>query len=118
VRHCNFSTGSFVEPITTWDEPRLLAFNVVSQPASMREWSWMHEIQPAHLHGYLQVQRGQFRLLPIVRDGQRHTLVVGTTWYQNKMWPNLYWRIWCDNLIHSIHMRVLRHIKQQSEHAS
>lgn len=24
VRHCNFTTGSFVEPITTWNEPHLL----------------------------------------------------------------------------------------------
>jgi hypothetical protein len=37
VRHCNFTTGSFVEPITVWDEPRLLKFDVVEQPAPMKE---------------------------------------------------------------------------------
>ncbi|HEY2941515.1 MAG TPA: SRPBCC family protein, partial [Vicinamibacteria bacterium] len=26
VRHCEFTTGPFVEPITVWDEPRRLAF--------------------------------------------------------------------------------------------
>ncbi|NBP97360.1 MAG: hypothetical protein EBU25_05975 [Burkholderiaceae bacterium] len=29
VRHCNFTTGSFVEPITVWDEAKLLKFDVV-----------------------------------------------------------------------------------------
>ena len=28
IRYCNFNTGSFVEPITVWDEPNRLAFNV------------------------------------------------------------------------------------------
>jgi uncharacterized membrane protein YhaH (DUF805 family) len=28
TRHCNFTTGSFVEPITAWDPPRRLAFDV------------------------------------------------------------------------------------------
>ncbi len=28
VRYCHFSTGDFVEPITVWDENRLLAFDV------------------------------------------------------------------------------------------
>ena len=32
VRHCNFSTGSFVEPITVWNELRLLKFSVDEQP--------------------------------------------------------------------------------------
>ncbi|HYE97671.1 MAG TPA: DUF805 domain-containing protein [Planctomycetota bacterium] len=39
VRHCVFSTGPFVEPITVWDEPRELAFDVTAQPAPMEEWS-------------------------------------------------------------------------------
>ena len=36
VRHCEFSTGAFVEPIEVWDEPRLLRFAVTSNPAPMR----------------------------------------------------------------------------------
>src|SRR5262249_24452141 len=39
VRHCVFSTGEFLEPIETWDEPRLLKFSVLSTPAPMVEWS-------------------------------------------------------------------------------
>mgnify|MGYP001616695489 CR=1 FL=1 len=28
IRYCNFTTGSFIEPITGWDESKLLKFNV------------------------------------------------------------------------------------------
>src|SRR5437016_11532323 len=35
VRYCEFSTGPFIEPITTWDAPRLLAFDVTSNPPPM-----------------------------------------------------------------------------------
>jgi hypothetical protein len=28
IRYCNFSTGSFVEPITHWEEHKRLAFDV------------------------------------------------------------------------------------------
>jgi hypothetical protein len=51
VRHCNFTTGSFVEPITVWDEPRLLKFEVVEQPAPMKELSFW-DIDAPHLHDY------------------------------------------------------------------
>jgi hypothetical protein len=39
VRYCNFSTGSFVEPITTWNEPNLLEFTVKQQPIPMFEYN-------------------------------------------------------------------------------
>lgn len=116
VRKCNFSTGAFIEPIKVWDEPRLLKFGVQAQPPSMREFSWMHEIHPAHLKGYLQVHGGQFQLEPMTdsRGTVTGTRLIGTTWYQNKMWPNQYWRIWSDEIMHRIHMRVLNHIRTQS----
>ncbi|HJS52543.1 MAG TPA: hypothetical protein VJ781_11635, partial [Pyrinomonadaceae bacterium] len=37
IRYCNFNTGPFVEPITAWQEPHLLAFDVKVQPAPMSE---------------------------------------------------------------------------------
>ena len=39
VRYCEFSTGPFVEPITVWDAPRHLAFDVRESPPTMHEWS-------------------------------------------------------------------------------
>jgi uncharacterized membrane protein YhaH (DUF805 family) len=112
VRRCQFSTGDFVEPITTWDEGRLLAFNVASQPPSLRELSpW--DIMPPHIeHNYMRSLHGQFRLVAL---SDHSTLLEGTTWYQNYFWPQAYWREWSDRIVHRIHMRVLEHVKQQAE---
>jgi hypothetical protein len=112
IRYCRFSTGDFVEPITVWDENRLLAFDVSAQPQAMRELSpW--KIMPPHLdHNYMRSRRGQFRLLAL---SDHSTLLEGTTWYQNYFWPQVYWREWSDAIVHQIHLRVLRHVKQQAE---
>lgn len=112
VRHCNFSTGPFVEPIEVWDEPRLLKFSVTKNPEPMQEWTPYHEIHPAHLDGYLESRAGQFRLVPLA--GGR-TLLEGTTWYHHHLWPADYWQLWSDQIIHTIHLRVLNHVKQLSE---
>jgi len=111
VRHCNFSTGSFVEPITVWDEPRLLKFSVDEQPEPMKELSF-YDIHPSHLHGYWVSKQGQFKLTQLANG---HTLLEGTTWYINKIKPGFYWTIWSDYIVHKIHTRVLEHIKSQSE---
>jgi hypothetical protein len=112
VRYCEFSTGPFVEPITVWDEPRLLRFNVTSNPPPMREWSPYGDVHPKHLEGYMISKQGQFLLTPLASGG---TLLEGTTWYQHGLWPSQYWRVWSDAIIHRIHLRVLSHIKKLSE---
>jgi hypothetical protein len=110
-RRCVFTTGTFVEPIDAWDEPRRLAFSVADQPEPMREWS-PYTIHPPHLHGYLVSRRGEFRLTPLA--GGR-TRLEGVTWYTNRMWPAIYWRLWSDAIIHRIHLRVLNHVKRLAE---
>jgi hypothetical protein len=60
VRHCVFSTGAFVEPITAWDPPRRLAFEVTAQPAPLQEWTPWRRVAPAHLDGYLRSERGEW----------------------------------------------------------
>lgn len=112
VRHCVFSTGDFVEPITVWDEPRLLRFDVTAQPRVMDELSLYNDLRPPHLENYLVSRQGQFELKPLP-DGS--TLLEGTTWYQNRFWPAPYWHLWSDYIIHGIHERVLLHIKSLSE---
>jgi len=112
ARYCDFSTGSFVEKVEVWDEPRLLRFQVTESAAPMREWSPYGEIVTKHLHGYFISREGQFQL---TRLPNNHTLVDGTSWYQHGLWPAEYWRWWSDAIIHRIHMRVLTHIKTLAE---
>jgi uncharacterized membrane protein YhaH (DUF805 family) len=112
VRHCIFSTGPFVEPITTWDEPRLLQFDVTEQPRAMEELSLYNDLRPPHLENYFIASKGQFELKSLP-DGT--TLLEGTTWYQNRFWPAPYWHLWSDAIIDKIHNRVLLHIKSLAE---
>lgn len=111
VRHCNFTTGSFVEPITVWDEPRLLKFDVVEQPTPMKELSFW-DIDAPHLHNYFVSKQGQFKLTSL-SNGK--TLLEGTTWYYHNIKPAFYWQVWSDYIIHKIHDRVLTHIRTNSE---
>ncbi len=85
MRYCEFSTGPFVEPITRWEEPSRLSFDVTSQPVPMAEWSpWKH-VAPPHLDGYLQSRRGEFRLIELA-DGT--TRLEGSTWYVVDVHPS------------------------------
>ncbi len=114
VRHCNFTTGSFVEPITVWDEPNLLKFDVLEQPAPLREISFWNVNAP-HLHDYFVSKQGQFKLT-VLPNGK--TLLEGTTWYYHDIKPTFYWRFWSNYNVHKIHYRVLNHIKQNAESAT
>jgi hypothetical protein len=111
TRHCNFTTGSFVEPITVWDEPRLLKFAVVEQPQPMKELSFW-DVDAPHLHDYFVSKQGQFRL---TRLPNGKTLLEGTTWYYHNIKLAVYWQLWSNYIIHKIHNRVLMHIKKNSE---
>jgi hypothetical protein len=112
VRRCEFSTGAFVEPITAWEEPGRLAFDVAAQPAAMTELSPYRRVLAPHLDGYLVVRRGEFRLVSLA--GGR-TRLEGRTYYEMRVFPAEYWRHWSDAVIHSIHARVLEHIKTMAE---
>jgi len=112
VRHCEFSTGAFVEPITAWDEPRRLSFDVVAQPDPMEEWSFYGSVRPPHLETSFRSLRGEFRLVEL--PGGR-TRLEGSTWYALDIHPAWYWRWVSEPLLHAIHERVLRHVKGLSE---
>jgi hypothetical protein len=112
VRRCEFSTGAFVEPITAWDAPRRLAFDVASQPPAMAELSPYRGVLAPHLDGYLRVRRGEFRLIPIELG---RTRLEGRTFYELRVFPAGYWTLWSDGVIHAIHARVLRHIRTMAE---
>ena len=114
VRRCEFSTGTFVEPITAWEPPAAdgagrLAFDVRSQPEPMEEWHPWAEISPPHLHGTFESVRGEFLLEPL--PGGR-TRLTGTTWCRVKMGPHGYWAAWTDAILHRVHWRVLGHVAE------
>jgi len=111
VRRCEFSTGAFVEPITIWDEPRHLAFEVSAAPAPLVELSPYANLAPPHLEDHFASRRGEFRLHA---DGAG-TRLDGTTWYELRLGPAAYWRLWSDALVHRIHSRVLEHVRQLAE---
>jgi uncharacterized membrane protein YhaH (DUF805 family) len=115
VRRCEFSTGPFIEPITTWAPPERLAFDVTSQPPSMTEWSPYGAIHAPHLEGYMTSKGGQFDLVRL--QGGR-TRLEGTTHYTIAIYPELYWVPYAEALLHAIHHRVLVHIKHLSEGAA
>lgn len=111
IRRCEFTTGEFVEPIEVWDPPRELRFGVQEMPDPMRELS-PYDIRPRHLDGYFRTTAGQFLLEPTPSGGTR---LRGRTYYQLDMMPTAYWSLWADDIIHRIHLRVLRHVAHVAE---
>ena len=95
---------------TLFDPDELLQFSVTSNPPPMRELS-PYKIEPSHLHGFLQSEAGQFRLTALA-DGS--TMLEGTR-YRHNLWPEKYWQLWSDYIIHKIHLRVLDHIRRLSQ---
>jgi hypothetical protein len=111
LRRCGFSTGAFIEPITVWDAPRRLAFNVVAQPPPLRELSIYSKVYAPHLDGYFRSSRGEFTLTPTPTG----TRLAGHTWYSVDFYPQGYWRWMSETLLHRIHRRVLDQVKREAE---
>ncbi len=91
TRYCYFSTGRIVEIFTDWEESKLLGFDIIEQPALMKELSFW-DVNPPHLHGYVVSKRGQFKLTELTNG---NTLLEGKSWYL---------------------FNVLIHIKKKAEH--
>ena len=77
----------------------------------MNELTPYGHIDPKHLHGYFVSEHGQFALTEL--PGGR-TRLEGTTWYKHGLWPAAYWQVWSEAIIHRIHLRVLRHIRDEA----
>ena len=112
TRYCDFTTGSFVEPITVWEPGRRLAFDIVRQAPPMHEWSPYRDVNPPHLDGYFRATHGEFELVPLP---QGRTRLVGRTRYEVEMSPQGYWAVVAGRIVTAIHLRVLRHIRALTE---
>jgi uncharacterized membrane protein YhaH (DUF805 family)/uncharacterized protein YndB with AHSA1/START domain len=111
VRYCRFSTGPFVEPITAWEEPHRLAFDVRSHPAPLEEWSPYASVVTPHLEDYFRSVRGEFRLVELPNGSTR---LEGSTWYTLDIHPVAYWSVLAEPLLHRIHTRVFRQIQRDA----
>lgn len=111
TRNCIFSTGPFVEPITVWDPPHRLEFDVASNPPAIEELSPHGHIETPHLHETFISQRGRFRL----SESGGQTILEGTSWYYQRIKPDWYWHHISDAIIHQVHLRVFEQIKKQAE---
>jgi len=112
IRYCDFTTGSFVEPIIAWEENQLLAFDITDQAPPMTELSPYRDLRPPHFNGYFRATRGEFRLIAL--PGGR-TRLEGRTRYVVDMFPQTYWAMPARAIVTAIHTRVLEHIQQLSE---
>jgi uncharacterized membrane protein YhaH (DUF805 family) len=112
IRYCDFTTGSFVEPITAWADNRLLAFDITAQAFPMNELTPYGEIHPPHLDGYFRATHGEFRLTPLPGGKTR---LEGRTSYVIDMFPQSYWKVPARAIVSAIHERVLRHIQTLAE---
>jgi hypothetical protein len=112
IRYCDFTTGSFVEPITAWADNRLLAFDITAQAFPMNELTPYGEIHPPHLDGYFRATHGEFPLTPLPGGKTR---LEGRTSYVIDMFPQSYWKVPARAIVSAIHERVLRHIQTLAE---
>jgi len=112
IRYCEFSTGPFVEPITVWNKPVHLGFDVIEQPASLQELSFYENVNAPHINDFFSSTKGEFRLTSI---SENEILLEGTTWYTLEIFPHFYWRPISEWLVGKIHERVLKQIAVQSE---
>jgi hypothetical protein len=112
-RECQFSSGQFAEPIVGWDENRRLRFTIAEAPLLMEEWSPWGHISTRHIdEHYFRAHDAEFTLTPLPNG---NTLLTGVSRYENRMWPSAYWRLWTDAIVHDIHLRVFRFVKETSE---
>jgi hypothetical protein len=111
TRYCDFSTGKLIEPVLIWDEGRRLRFRVASNPLPMQEWTPYARLHPPHLDGFLVSRQGEF-LLEALPNG--NTRLTATTWYQDRLEPARYWKLWSDHIIHDVHHLVLDNVRERA----
>jgi hypothetical protein len=115
LRYGEFSTGTAVERVTEWEPERKLAFVVVEDVPSMHEMSPYDHVHAPHAVGYFTTRVTSFELVP--RPGDR-TEVIERTSHTLRLEPILYWLPMARWIVYENNMRVMAHIKRQSERAA
>lgn len=112
MRYGYFSTGKATERITDWRPGRVLAFDILSEPASIRELSPYGPIQTPHSDGYFRSIDARIGLEPLSDGKTRLTL---TTNHEMDLQPAAYWLPMARWIVRENKARVLGQMKAQAE---
>jgi len=101
-RKCIFSNGYvFGERISTYEPGKNLVFDIIDQP------------RDPEIMNHLDLLRGQF----LLKDNGNGTITLtGNSWYKLYVFPTWYYDIWAQSIVRNVHIRVMDHIKEISEH--
>lgn len=100
-RKCEFTGGVFAAEIIRISEPgKRLAFDVTRQP------------DHPEAVGHFKLERGEFLLQD---NGNGTTTLTGTSWYSLHVYPAIYYNLWVDDIVKSVHLRVMNHVKRLAE---
>jgi len=84
---------------------------VLETPNSMFETNPFGKVFARHNQEAFRVLAGQFELTPL--PGGR-TRVRATSWYEHDYAPDLYWGLWTEAVVGSVHHRVLDEIARRA----
>ncbi len=113
VREGVFSTGIAYERVTDWQPGHRLAFDVLSDPPSMRELSPYPQVHAPHVQGYFRTRDAIFTIDALPSGKTRLTL---TTHHDLDIGPSQYWLMFARWAVHANKARVLTHFRTQAEH--
>jgi hypothetical protein len=101
-RKCIFSNGyTFDEKMVIYNPESNLTFDVTNQP------------RDPEIMGHIDILRGQFLLKD---NGNGTTTLTGNSWYRLYVFPTWYYDIWAKSITRNVHLKVMQHIKELSEH--
>jgi uncharacterized membrane protein YhaH (DUF805 family) len=112
MRYGYFSTGKATERITDWRPERVLAFDILSEPASIRELSPYGPITTPHSDGYFRSIDARIGLEPVAGG---KTLLTLTTNHEMDLRPAAYWLPMARWIVRENKARVLGQMKRQAE---
>jgi hypothetical protein len=112
LRRGEFSTGIAIERVTEWSPGRKLAFAVERDIPGMQEISPYQHVHAPHVAGYFLTGGTSFELSLLPDGGTR---IIERTSHRLKLDPVFYWLPMARFMVHANNVRVLAHIKRQSE---
>ena len=111
----HFSTGTATERVTEWAPEQALGFDIISEPATLRELSPYADVHAPHVDGYFRSVHARILLTPL--EGGRTRLTLETT-HELDLQPSYYWLPMVRWVVRENKARVLTQMKAQAEAAA